>query len=323
MSEGTLRDARLYFLVSLGLAGLCGIAAVRNLSLLGLEFFPLPVGLYVMHRRYGLATGLVAIAAIVGYAATGYADAPVFFALAAAAGIPLGLGLARGWSYGNIVVRMTLAAGLAVAGYLAMSWDRWLFQVSLALDALRVSLEAGAADVSNNSVDYALEAWDWLAVNWQYVGPGLTMGAVLIGACVYVSAATWISRALLRQPGPIGGFRTMRPPDWLVWAVIALAGLWFADRQWPGTGLRGPVWNTAIVLWAVYWLNGLSIAAYWAHRLGVPPLARMLLFVMLMLVGRDGLALVGLFDTWFAFRRLADRFQEARKLRQDAGDDEM
>jgi hypothetical protein len=114
----------------------------------------------------------------------------------------------------------------------------------------------------------------------------------------------------------------MRPPEWLVWVVIATAALWFADRQWPSEALRIVSWNVAIGLLAVYALNGLGIIVYGIAAWKPHPL---LFFALLMVFIWAGMAMLlpilGLFDTWSNFRAHIDRLAAGRDGPQHRPDD--
>jgi len=63
--------------------------------------------------------------------------------------------------------------------------------------------------------------------------------------------------------------------------------------------------NGLLVMIALYLIQGVAIAAFWVRRLQLPPLVWgigvvLLLLQPLLLLFLAGL---GLFDTWFAFRR--------------------
>jgi uncharacterized protein YybS (DUF2232 family) len=130
--------------------------------------------------------------------------------------------------------------------------------------------------------------------------PGLLVAAALLATFAnYFMARAAMTRASGGTESGQGFAWTL--PDWLVWLFIASAVLFL-------TGL--PVvkeigLNGLIVMVTLYFLQGLAIAAFWCRRLRLPPLVGILGAVLLLLQPLLVflLAGVGLFDTWFVFRR--------------------
>ena len=130
--------------------------------------------------------------------------------------------------------------------------------------------------------------------------PGLLVAAALLTTFAnYFMARAAVARASGDSGSGQGFAWTL--PDWLVWLFIASAVLFL-------TGL--PVikeigLNGLIVMVTLYFLQGLAIAAFWSRRLRLPPLVGILGAVLLLLQPLLVflLAGVGLFDTWFVFRR--------------------
>lgn len=164
-----------------------------------------------------------------------------------------------------------------------------------------------------------LELQEWIYGHWKYLFVGMAFGSALFSAAVAAYAAVFWLRRKQTLEG-VGGFRTMRPPDWLVWLVIVAAGLWFLDRSWPNEWVRMAGWNLAIALAAVYWLNGLSVLTYAVAVLRPHPVLVVVLMAAIILL-QLGVALlfIGLFDTWGEFRPKLDRLVAARLNREDGG----
>lgn len=121
-------------------------------------------------------------------------------------------------------------------------------------------------------------------------------------------------------------FRTHRvvPPDWpewsrwkapekLVWAVI---GAGFSLLMVDG-GMRIVSLNILIVLGTVYLLQGLAIVAYYADKWKIPKFLRALIygFLLLQQFATLGAILMGFFDMWFDFRRIAPKPSEPAQAR--------
>jgi uncharacterized protein YybS (DUF2232 family) len=134
--------------------------------------------------------------------------------------------------------------------------------------------------------------------------PALLFAGSLLTAAGYVLLVHALAR---RWPEPVGGLAP-RPfrwelPEVLVWAFIGAGVLYLTGLPWlQPVGLNG-----LIILGSLYFVQGLSIAAFLFQRFQVPRVLAALSILLLVL--QPFLALlvagVGLFDVWFAFRRLS------------------
>lgn len=134
--------------------------------------------------------------------------------------------------------------------------------------------------------------------------PSLFFTGSLLTATGYVFAVRVLTR---RWPAQFGGSDPQpfqwELPEFLVWAFIGAGVLYLTGLPWlQGLGLNG-----LIILIGLYFLQGLSIAAFLFQRFQLP---RLLAAVsVLLLLFQPFLTLVvagvGLFDVWFAFRRLS------------------
>jgi uncharacterized protein YybS (DUF2232 family) len=72
--------------------------------------------------------------------------------------------------------------------------------------------------------------------------------------------------------------------------------------------LRPLGYNVLLVVAFLLALQGLAVVLYYAHRLAGPPFLRIAVVVLVLVNpwSREMLALLGLFDLWFDFRRFAD-----------------
>ncbi len=130
--------------------------------------------------------------------------------------------------------------------------------------------------------------------------PGLLVAAALLTTFAnYFMARAAVARASGSSGSSQGFAWTL--PDWLVWLFIASAVLFLTGVPViTEIGLNG-----LIVMVTLYFLQGLAIAAFWSRRLRLPPLVGILGAVLLLIQPFLVflLAGVGLFDTWFVFRR--------------------
>jgi uncharacterized protein YybS (DUF2232 family) len=127
---------------------------------------------------------------------------------------------------------------------------------------------------------------------------------IIMGAgIVLVNAALLRAYLARRDPGWLEGgeFETIRWP-FAFSVFFVLAGLSVV------TPLRAIGYNILLLLAFFYGLQGLAVVAYYTHRLAAPPLLRagLLFLVLVNPWAPQMLALLGLFDTWFDFRKWAD-----------------
>ena len=71
---------------------------------------------------------------------------------------------------------------------------------------------------------------------------------------------------------------------------------------------RPVAYNVLLIAAFFFALQGLAVAAYYAHRLAGPPFLRVALMALVLLNpwAPQILALLGLFDTWVDFRKWAE-----------------
>jgi hypothetical protein len=146
---------------------------------------------------------------------------------------------------------------------------------------------------------------------WQRAVAVVYPAVCLIAAGLVVLANTALLRLYLawRDPGWLedGEFERVRWP--LAFAVVfVLAGGLIALPP-----VRAVGYNVLLVVAFFFALQGLAVVAYYGHRLAGPPLLRaaILLLVLVNPWAPEILTLIGLFDTWFDFRRWAEMPPEA------------
>jgi uncharacterized protein YybS (DUF2232 family) len=113
----------------------------------------------------------------------------------------------------------------------------------------------------------------------------------------------------------LGGYLARRDPGWL-------DGGEFEEIRWPlglsvafvasGLAVLAPVlrpaaYNVLLVLGFFYALQGFAVVSYYARRLAAPPVLRIAVMVLVLVNpwAPQILSLIGLFDTWFDFRKWA------------------
>lgn len=266
---------------------------------------PLPLALQRLRGGAGsaaLATAL-AVALVAAFAAP---LAAAWFAVALVAPVLLlgeslarGRGLLRGcaWAFGLLVFEVAL--GLVLAG------DAMARASVAPLDHLRSDAFLGElkrsgvpADAVAEFVAQAGRMRDVVAV----VFPALW----IIGAAGLVLANAALLRLYLlrRDPGWLedGEFERVRFPLALV-AAFVLSGASVAVPV-----LRPIAYNVLLVVAFFFALQGTAVVAFYARRLAAPPLLRLAVLVLVLANpwAPQILALMGLFDNWFDFRKWAE-----------------
>jgi len=266
---------------------------------------PLPLMLQRLHgsaSSAGLAAALAA--ALIG---AFFAPAPAvwFLAVLIAPGLLMaesmarGRGLVRGCGWAFALLVAEIGVGLFFAGELMAE------QVLAPLEQLRSAAflkELGAGGVPQEQVTAWVEQVGTLRAALAIVFPAF----YVIGAALVVMANATLLRLYLlrRDPGWLedGEFERIRWPFGLVVGFL-VAGAAVALEP-----ARPAAYNVLLVVAFFFALQGLAVVGFYARRLAGPPLLRaaVVLLVLANPWAPQILALLGLFDNWFDFRRWAE-----------------
>lgn len=299
-----------------------GCAVVSLLLFMGSWLVPLagtlasaatPVPLAWLYRGRGPAAGRLGLGlAVVGaWLLTVFLDLGVgwvyylFYVILA-----LGLGeswnrrLPDSWAVGlaalggaAALLVVALAGSLSGEQEIGQAWQAyWQTEVDTALKLYR---ESGAVDPEQlgDARQVLLSAGSWLL----HLAPGI-LGA---GALLLAWANQLIVRALeaRRQPSaPRQSLTTWRSPEPLVWLVIVAGAVaWAAEG-----GLYWASVNLLVILGVIYFFQGMAVIAFWFEKKNAPRFLRVGLYLLIVVEAflAVGVALAGLFDIWFNFRRL-------------------
>jgi len=304
---GARTDVRLGGVVGAGAlsALLCGLVAhVPALAPLSIVS-PLPLAVQRLHGGTASAWLAIALATALVAAATGPGAAVSFLLALALPGLLLGESLARGrgllrgcaWAFALLTIEVSLALGFAGDAVARRSVEPF---EQLRSEAFLSELKASGvpADRVSEFAEQATDLRDVMAVVFP--------AAWVIGAAVLVLANAALLRLYLlrRDPGWLedGEFERIHFPLGLV-LVFVVAG---ASVALP---VARPVAYNALLLVAFFFaLQGLAVVGFYARRLAAPPLLRAALLVLVLANpwAPQILALLGLFDNWFDFRRWAE-----------------
>lgn len=291
-------------LVPVGPALCMGLARVRQAALLAgataLAAVVVQAGLMQAGVRYGLplsGTGL-------------------YFGSVGLLGMGMGWAMNRRWRFGAILAASQAAVFGIVTAFALSDWKAWAGLGPRMYQAMVETLRNSASSEAElERIMARMEMFQAPLVDyWAEMGLGMIFALVLVMLTIALSASAHWMRRIVPESGPRGSFSQMRPPDSLVWLAIAAALGWFAAQHWPEAGWQTPVWNAAIALGAVYTLNGIAIAWFvltlWVSA---PALRVLLMGAALLWCSAPAFLPLGLFDTWFEFRRRARVLDRLRR----------
>ena len=316
-----------------GVAVLAGLLGVKPVAL-----FAFAAVVMLFRASGAMLPALLAAAAALGFALVLALIAPILTAFGAewrwirwedallypaSAGLGwlAGMGLAERWTFGRIFGMVTAPAGaLALFGVL-VRWEGWHAMAAASFETLGQTYGRSAEGTDPERAEAMRRALEWQMENWANISLGLSFVALALTVAAALGVTAGLLRMLHGMPGPSLGFREMRPPEWLVWPVILLAVMALADWHRPELHLRPVAWNGLIALGAVYWLNGVSLTWHALMTFKAHPFVIAAAVVVLAIPQfRLAVVMVGLFDTWYEFRRRFELLARLRQARREAND---
>jgi hypothetical protein len=176
-------------------------------------------------------------------------------------------------------------------------------EIGLVLVSAGPELAQAVADAVRPPAGVPSVDWMELTRDVQAVLSVVYPAVFLIGGALLVLLNAALLRAWLRRIDPAlldaGEFEEFRWPLGLSLVFVAAGGLVFIP------GLQPLGYNLLLLVLFAYGLAGLAIVSGVGTRLGVPPLLWLAL-ALLLLWAPVLLVLLGLFDTWFDFRKMAE-----------------
>lgn len=292
------------FLQFIGFFALAFTLVGANAPGLAMCLFPMPVAFHWVRGNPRMAMAMVLCAGAAALLAAGSIALGALFMLVATLGLVMGFMAARRWTFGQAVATMTAVVFGIMAASQLLNWNE-VREEGVVFLLARLQDQPGGAEVG-----------PWMEAHYADLFFGTLFGSVLAGMTLVMAFfRRWLE--LKQVPAALrGSFAAMRPPEWLVWAAIAVALLWFAEQRWPHDLLRAVTWNSAIALALLYALNGFALVLYTLHGLQASPLlAYAVLFGIMVLLPNTlpMLAFTGLFDTWWNLREKVDRLADAKR----------
>jgi hypothetical protein len=265
-----------------------------------LLFSVYPVGWYWLKKQPMRAIALPGLSWLLAAAISGDFLLALVLIFSLFPGMILGMLVERRWPLGKSLAVVTALIFLFAAGSYALMWPvvREMWHQVFTQYQEQLAQEPASVGTENT-----LAAAAWLDTHWVYVCFGLIFGMILLCQLLLVSLLfKRIGReAQLNQYR--SAFGQLRMPEPLVWLAILVALGWFWDSYYPNDLLRIVVWNGAIMLAFVYFVNGISIVAFGAalFQLRRPTLVFLVITLVLFNLYQL-LPAVGFFDTWIDFR---------------------
>ncbi len=220
-------------------------------------------------------------------------------------GFLLGLGMRWGWSLewtAGIASGLTFTVGLVVFwfSYGGGTEASASFQQDLQDGVGLLLQQYGASSADRQLVEEALQKLLPLLVKLL---PGAALASTLMACWLNLLAAKRFCR-IRELPLPAWpAWSHWKAPELLVWMVIVSGGLLLL----PYGSLKIAALNALMVGGVIYLFQGLAIVGYYFGRWKLPPVFRAVAYgiILLQQFFTLGAMLLGLFDTWFDFRRLS------------------
>ena len=218
-----------------------------------------------------------------------------------------------------LLIPEAMARGRGIVRGCGWAFAMLVAQVATALLFAHPSMEALAlASIENmRSPAYLAElsaAWPAERVEAWVEGVNATYNAMAI---VYPAAYVIMAALLvLLNAALLRGYLVRRDPGWLDggefervrWPFATAVAFVLAGIAVVFPPLRPSAYNVLLVVSFFFALQGLAVVAFYAFRLAAPPFLRwaVLLLVVMNPWAPQILAAIGLFDTWFDFRKWAE-----------------
>jgi uncharacterized protein YybS (DUF2232 family) len=279
-------------------------AAIVPLLVPLLTLTPFPLSVLRLRGNLGNALLATAMAAALVGALLG-PGLGVVLAAVAAPGLVLADAMARGrgmrrgtaLSMGFAAFELALALLFAPARMAALAlapWDEW--RSAAFVQGLQ------SAGLPAEQVQWWLDRATLMQGVLEVVYPAFFL---IMGAAVALGHALVLRLYLSRRdPGWLEGgeFETLRLPLVLSVTLVGCGAAVLAPA------LRPLSYNVLLVLGFLFVLQGVAVVSFYARRLAAPPLLRaaVLLLVLVNPWAPQVLALLGLFDLWFDFRKYAE-----------------
>jgi hypothetical protein len=222
------------------------------------------------------------------------------YAASGVAGVVLGLAVRRGVSPARALAWGTVPFAAWTLALSVSGFDPVPPEMAQAF-ARALAVEGGAAGTASRTAE--AEVWIGL-VRRTWVGAEIVFFAGALALAYRVAAAFFADRSWPR----FGPFRRFDLPDGLVGVLLVALGAAAAAQRGAPEAFASISGNLLVGAGVLYAVRGIAIQAFWLSRAGLGAKASAALLAaggfLLLPVFPLAAAAVGLFDTWFDFRRL-------------------
>lgn len=264
---------------------------------------PLPTVLAVV--RFGIRSawlipaGAGAVGTLILFALGVVQFAP-FLIMLLCVGAVMGYGMGREWTAARVVGISALI--LVVLVYVDTGGE-----LSHVIEQELQEMISTMQQYSSQSADLQAMESSLLAIVPLFVSivPGMAVSSALWIPWLNLLAARRYCSRMGVEICVRENLKCWKAPEMLVWPVIA-SGLMLLL---PFGKVQIAALNLLIVFGSIYFLQGLAIAAFYFEKWKLPLFVRCLIYAILLLQPLAPLATaaLGLFDTWFDFRRTAEK----------------
>lgn len=269
---------------------------------------PSPTSVAVIRRGVPTAWPVPLCSALFGslilYVLGLYSSIPYLLSLIGMGAI-MGYGLRNQWSTEKIVgLSSLLVIGIAGLFALLAFMETKGEMVRLIEQDLREAISASLKQLGVSSSETSEMETNLLETVPLIVRiiPGVLISGVIVISWLNLLISHRFCRAAAMEYCVSDSLTLWKSPEFIVWFVIAggmLVLLPVGDLRLPGV-------NLLIVVGTLYFLQGLAIAAFYFERWKMPWFVKGFIYAVLFLQQFASLAIavLGLFDVWFDFRKL-------------------
>jgi uncharacterized protein YybS (DUF2232 family) len=272
-------------------------------------FIPLPVLFYraKLGRRLGMIVPLVAFA-VMGLVLGGVTMDIIFFSGLMFLGFAMSEMFEKKLSVEMTVVAacsMVIGAGLVSILFYSIANRTGIFALVSAYVATNLALSLDlykGIGIPQETIDAISGSLDQIQYVLVRILPSLAVASTLFVAWTNLIAA----RPIMERRGlyfpDFDRLNCWRAPDFLIWGVIGCGLIMLL----PATGVRLVGVNGLLVLFTIYFIQGIAIVSFYFEKKKLPRAIRVILYMMIAFQQLFLLVIIciGLFDMWINFRKI-------------------
>ncbi len=167
--------------------------------------------------------------------------------------------------------------------------------------------------VQEDRIRILIDAKDQVQTYLVRLIPGMTASTILLIAWATILFARPLCKARNVFFSDYGSLNLWKPPEFLVWLVIAFAVfLILPDKKLKFFGLNG-----IMVMMVVYFFEGIAIVSYVFEKKEFPKILRVILYWLIVFqqILLFVVIAIGFFDTWFNFRKIGKSYTNNNEVK--------